>query len=162
MTRVKTLTRTNQGFGRLRRLMTIVHDEIRQRAFQLFKEKGCQPGFELEDWLEAERQVLFCPPAELIETRNEVHIIAAVPGFEARALQVDVFPESITIEGKRQATAKSGEKRLLRQFALPARICPDDVEATLDDEVLRIIVKKEAAAVSPAAVEMKNSRHAVA
>src|SRR6185436_5775691 len=101
MTRVKTLTRTNQGFGRLRRLMTIVHDEIRQRAFQLFKEKGCQPGFELEDWLEAERQVLFCPPAELIETRNEVQIMASVPGFEARELQVDVFPESITIEGKR-------------------------------------------------------------
>jgi HSP20 family molecular chaperone IbpA len=150
--------------------MTIVHDGIRQRAFQLFEEKGCQPGFELEDWLEAERQVLFCPPAELIETRNEVHIIAAVPGFEARALQVDVFPESITIEGKRPATepapgahfSELGEKRLLRQFALPARICPDDVEATLDDGVLRIIVKKEAAAVSPAAVEMKNSRRAAA
>lgn len=162
MTRVRTLTRTNQAFGRLRRLMTIVHDEIRQRAFQLFEEKGCQPGFELEDWLEAERQVPFCPPAELIETRNEVHILAAVPGFEARALQVDVFPESITIEGKRPATAELGEKRLLRQCALPARICPDDVEATLDDGVLRIIVKKEAAAVSPAAVEIRNARHAAA
>jgi hypothetical protein len=33
-----------------------VPDLIRKRAYQLFEERGCQPGHELEDWLQAERE----------------------------------------------------------------------------------------------------------
>ena len=32
--------------------------KIRERAYQLFQERGCAPGFENEDWLRAEREVL--------------------------------------------------------------------------------------------------------
>jgi hypothetical protein len=31
-------------------------DLIRKRAYQLFEERGCQPGHELDDWLRAERE----------------------------------------------------------------------------------------------------------
>ena len=170
MTPVKTLTRTNQALHRLRGLMKTVHDEISQRAFQLFREKGCKPGYELQDWMEAERQVLCCPPAELTETKDEIHIRAAVPGFHVHTLQVDVLPDSITIEGERPARetpdaekihySEFGEIRLLRQFALPARISPDDVEATLDEGVLCVVAKKEAAAVSPIYAEINSRRTA--
>ena len=33
-----------------------VPDLIRKRAYQLFEERGCQPGHELDDWLQAERE----------------------------------------------------------------------------------------------------------
>ena len=31
--------------------------EIRRRAYELYKERGAQPGHELEDWLRAEREL---------------------------------------------------------------------------------------------------------
>ena len=32
--------------------------KIRERAYQLYQERGSTPGFENEDWLRAEREVL--------------------------------------------------------------------------------------------------------
>jgi hypothetical protein len=32
------------------------HDEIARRAYQLFEERGREPGRELEDWFRAERE----------------------------------------------------------------------------------------------------------
>jgi hypothetical protein len=36
---------------------TCVSDLIRQRAYELFEERGHQPGRDIEDWLQAEREV---------------------------------------------------------------------------------------------------------
>jgi hypothetical protein len=32
--------------------------EISRRAYELYQERGCVPGFEQEDWIVAEREVL--------------------------------------------------------------------------------------------------------
>ena len=47
------------------------HDEIAARAFERFLARGGVHGFEVEDWLEAER--------ELIETRTRETAEAVVP-----------------------------------------------------------------------------------
>ena len=33
-------------------------DEIRTRAYEIFLQRGGQPGYELEDWLQAERELV--------------------------------------------------------------------------------------------------------
>ena len=138
---VKLVTSTNHVLHHLRELMNTVHDEVRERAFCVFQLRGCEPGHELEDWLEAEHDVLFSPPCELAETEDQIRITASVPGFGAGTLQVDALPDSITIEGKLEGS----ERRMLRQFALPARIDPDGVEATVDAGILSITARKTAA-----------------
>jgi DUF2934 family protein len=35
--------------------------EIRLRAYEIFLERGAQPGHELEDWLQAERELTAIP-----------------------------------------------------------------------------------------------------
>ena len=35
-----------------------VQESIRSRAYQLFEERGGEPGHDVEDWLEAEAEVL--------------------------------------------------------------------------------------------------------
>ena len=30
---------------------------IRERAYQLFQARGCEPGHQLDDWLQAEREI---------------------------------------------------------------------------------------------------------
>jgi hypothetical protein len=34
------------------------HDEIAQRAYQIYVERGCTPGDPMEDWLRAEQELL--------------------------------------------------------------------------------------------------------
>ena len=33
------------------------HDEIRRRAYEIYVERGALPGQDLEDWLQAEREI---------------------------------------------------------------------------------------------------------
>jgi hypothetical protein len=35
-----------------------LHERIAKRAFELYLERGCRDGCALEDWLDAERQIL--------------------------------------------------------------------------------------------------------
>ena len=32
-------------------------DEVARRAYELFEARGCQPGHDLENWLDAEREL---------------------------------------------------------------------------------------------------------
>jgi hypothetical protein len=33
-------------------------DRIRQRAFHLYESRGSEPGYDMQDWLHAEQQIL--------------------------------------------------------------------------------------------------------
>jgi hypothetical protein len=35
-----------------------LHILIAKRAFELYRTRGCQDGYDLDDWLEAEREIL--------------------------------------------------------------------------------------------------------
>jgi DUF2934 family protein len=40
------------------RLLQSTHkQEIRNRAYEVYLQRGAQPGYELEDWLQAEREL---------------------------------------------------------------------------------------------------------
>jgi Protein of unknown function (DUF2934) len=34
-----------------------LEQEIRNRAYEIYLQRGAQPGFEVEDWLQAEREL---------------------------------------------------------------------------------------------------------
>jgi HSP20 family molecular chaperone IbpA len=151
--------------------MKSVHAEIQKRAVQRLARDG--EGYEIEDCLAAERDVLYSPPCILAESDGEIHVQAAVPLVNAKSLQVDVMPESITIEGRMLTTkARRGDRiylrefggeQLLRQFYLPARIDPKCAKATLENGVLDITVKKAAMSLaSPIVEEVKSAKHSAA
>src|SRR5690348_13536022 len=157
---VKTVNSATEALAHLADLMKSVCDEVRERAYRLFLEKGGRDGHDLEDWLTAERELLCAPPCELTENQHEIRIKAEVPGFDANSLQVDVLPTSITIEGYVEKKQESKEvktrsqKRLLRQFELPARIDPQHVKATLEKDLLEVVAKKEVSTVTPIVKEV--------
>lgn len=166
---VKTLNSPRRVLNHLAHLMKSIHGKIRARAFQ--QQHG--EGHELEDWLAAEREVLYSPRCILTETPDEIHLQAAVPCMDAKSLQVDVMPHSITIEGRMAKTkACLGEKihlrefgaeQVLRQLDLPARINPKRAKATLENGVLDITARKSAVVVSvPIVEEVKNAKHSAA
>src|SRR5579872_2067351 len=145
---VKTVNSPRRVLNHLAHLMKFVHEQIRARAFQ--QRDG--EGHGLEDWLAAERDVLYSPPCILTETPDKIRLQVAVPCVDAKSLQVDVMPHSITIEGRMLKTKTCvgerihlrgfGGKQLLRQLDSPARINPKYAKATLENGVLNITARK--------------------
>ena len=43
--------------GRERLLHSTREQEIKDRAYEIYLQRGAQPGYELEDWLQAEREL---------------------------------------------------------------------------------------------------------
>src|SRR2546427_13190561 len=91
---VKTVNSPRRVLNHLAQLMKSVHEKIRARAFQ--QQHG--EGHKLEDWLEAERDVLYSPPCIVTEAQTEIHLQAARPGADAKSLALDVSPHASTVQ----------------------------------------------------------------
>jgi hypothetical protein len=54
-TQMQKAVRQEPAIETLRRKVT--DEEIRQRAYEIYLARGATPGFELNDWLDAEREL---------------------------------------------------------------------------------------------------------
>jgi len=129
-------------------------EAVRQRTFEMFLDRGNTEGQDVRDWLDAERELLWSPPAELVEKKNEFQLRIAVPGFEAGEIDVSALPDAIIVGAgaKKETTKKDGDvhiaelssRKVFRRVDLPH---PTDVEkatATLANGILQLTVPKAA------------------
>jgi HSP20 family molecular chaperone IbpA len=131
-----------------------VYDSIALRAFDIFETNGRWFGRELDDWLQAESQLLHPVHLEIAESDDNLSVRAEVPGFSTKELEINVEPRRLTITGKHEAKEESKKgktiysercaKEILRSFDLPAEIDSSKVTATLKDGVLNIELPKAA------------------
>ena len=124
--------------------------EVRHRAFHYFQGRGQDSGHDWDDWLRARREVLWKPPAEMVQNRSAIVLRVAVPGFGPKSLQVTATVDCIVIQGTE--THSHGEldarltfcefgQQLFRRFDLPEQINPDTVSATLDQGILEVFAR---------------------
>jgi HSP20 family molecular chaperone IbpA len=118
--------------------MESIAGKIRARAYELFLMRGCSPGLDLEDWLQAERQLMWMPDTELIEKDREFQARIDVSGLEPRDISVIALPDSIVL----QAEPKSKEAKLFQRVAFSTPIDVDKVTARLDKSVLEVSAPK--------------------
>jgi len=127
-------------------------DATQRRAFDLFNQRGAWPGAELDDWLRAEREMMWSPQSELIEDDKEIRIQVAAPGLDVRQIHVTALPQSIIVKGETRHKHEGGggaiqfcefsEKNLFRRFELNGPIDVDRVTATLDNGMLHIVAPR--------------------
>ncbi len=123
-------------------------EEVERRAFDLFEKRGREFGHELEDWFNAEHEVLGWPAGELAEKDGAYEMRISLPGFEAKEVEVTATPNEIEVhaetkEEKREEKAnvlwtEFGSNDVYRRFALPNSINVDKVTANLENGLLRI------------------------
>jgi len=118
--------------------MESIAGKIRQRAYDLFLSRGASPGLELEDWLQAERQLMWMPDTQLIEKDREFQARIDVSGLEPRDIRVIAKPDSIVL----LAEPKSQEARLFQRFAFSTPIDVDRVTAKIEKGVLEVSAPK--------------------
>ena len=125
-----------------------LHHEISQRAYDLFRNGGMRLSGALEDWLNAERELVWKPAVELRRKDNQFEVLAAMAGVEPKDLDVRVTPEDVLIsaniehehaaeEGAVRVCEFSGGK-LFRAIHFPEKIDPNSVKAEYRNGLLRL------------------------
>ena len=92
-------------------------------------------------------------PALDISERTDAYLVTVeLPGVKLDDLEITLEDGLLTIQGDRQFTSESSEEQyhrverssgaFRRSITLPAQIMADEVEASMEDGVLRILVPK--------------------
>jgi HSP20 family molecular chaperone IbpA len=123
---------------------------IERRAHQIFEGRGHEHGHDLEDWLQAEREINSDPTVRIETGDTSVAITLATPGYDADHLTVSIAPGSVVVEGKTELRKSSEEdgvtvsevsaQTLFRQIPLPGMADVDAATADFHGRELRITV----------------------
>jgi HSP20 family protein len=126
-----------------------LHQAISQRAHELFR-NGESWGGALADWLSAERELVSKPAVELRQKDGRFELLAALPGIEAKDIDVQITPDEVLIkaESSRENRIESGAVRLtefgrgrvFRSVRFPETIDPDTAKAEYKNGILRVTV----------------------
>ncbi len=72
------------------------HQEIAARAYQLYLERGRQNGYDVDDWLQAEYELMELPIRKLAEMEAPLPVKASKPAPRKRSL-VDVVQAAMML-----------------------------------------------------------------
>lgn len=127
-------------------------ERIRERAFEIFKGRGGGDGFDKEDWLNAERDLLCSCESDLVEQDGKFEVRMNAPGFDPGEVKVTALPDALIVRASSSHTHEKnednvrfcefGRKTLFRRFDLPAPIDIDKVTADLNKGVLHLTAAK--------------------
>lgn len=124
-----------------------IRRQITERAFDNFNRRGAAFGSALDDWLAAEREIVWKPPVEVSESGDEFLVEAALAGVDAKQLDVQVTPDEILIRGEATHQHSSdqtvhicefGPGKLFREICFPQKVDPDKARADYRDGLLRV------------------------
>jgi len=126
-----------------------MEDRIMRRAYEIFHGTGSAFGNDLDNWLSAERELIWKPAIELKEENNQFQLKVAVAGVDPKELTVEVTSEGLLVKGETK-TEKKEEKgevhtsefqsgSLFRSIRFPKKIDADKVKAELKNGLLTVV-----------------------
>jgi HSP20 family protein len=125
-----------------------MQDRITRRAYEIFSENGGIFGRDIDDWLQAERELVWTPAVELTEKDSEFLLEVAAPGVNSKDLNIEVTADDILIKADvhHEHKEKEGEVHvcefahgnLFRSIHLPKKIDPEKVKAEFKNGMLTL------------------------
>ena len=129
---------------------------LARRAYEIFDNNGRIFGRDLDNWLQAERELLHPVALNIHENDEAFTVKAEVPGFTEKEIEVALENGRLTITGKRESSkeetkgktvcAERRSDQLLRIVDLPAEIDAGKATATLKNGILELNLPKIAKA----------------
>jgi HSP20 family molecular chaperone IbpA len=137
-----------------------IHDMIAVRAHELFERRGCLPGHDVDDWIQAERQLIYLCRYEMDESKEAIILRVMLPGsFTPEQLKISIEPRRLIVSGEKDVEVsrshregtltESKPRHIFRVRDLPFDVDPSTTTATLKNELLEIFLPKVAAGVKP-------------
>jgi HSP20 family protein len=125
-----------------------LHQTISRRAYDLFRNGETLWSNPLTDWLTAEHELVSKPAVELRQKDSQFEVLAALPGVEAKDLDLQITPEHVLIkvETAHEHAADAGTVHLcefeggkiFRSVHFPEKIDPDSAKAEYRNGMLRL------------------------
>ena len=125
-----------------------IQDRILRRAYDLFVGNGGAPGKDLENWLTAERELVWKPAIELTEDNNVFKLKMAATGIDPKDLQIEVTPEDLLVKAETRHEHKEDKGAvhkcefecgsLFRTVHFPRKVDPDLVKAEFNNGLLTL------------------------
>lgn len=127
-------------------------DSVARRAYEIFESKGPPWGHDLEDWLQAERELFHPAHISVSESAAGLSIRAELPGFNAKEVEVNIEGRRVTISARREAREEKKDKKsifseycsnqVLRVVDLPTDVKVAESKANIRDGVLTLELPK--------------------
>jgi HSP20 family molecular chaperone IbpA len=118
------------------------YEFVARRAYEKFLLRGGEPGRELEDWLSAERELLFPISVDIEESEDFVRALAAAPGFSAAEIGVGIEPRWLAIIAYRDSPGEPHPAQVFSIHQLPAEVDPARVTMIFSEGLLGIRMPK--------------------
>jgi HSP20 family molecular chaperone IbpA len=106
-----------------------MYDRITQRAYEIFLERGGTCTLDLDDWLTAERELLWKPDVHVEDTNQHIIVTIRLGVVHPPDVRLTVSPQAMLL----QADASPTVKRLFRTVQFSRRIDVHKAEATYAD-----------------------------
>jgi HSP20 family molecular chaperone IbpA len=161
---VKTFQPFEPGADRLMEHISNVIEQIRCRAFELSTLHPEEGLHGLDDWVQAENELLACQRSEVREEANQFVTEVDAAEFEPKDLKVFLLGNDLMIEGTSRIERKVGETEIetsgrsikVRAF-LPDAFDPATLKAELHEGLLRVTADKRHAETTGLPVERSNA-----
>src|ERR1700734_797225 len=90
-----------------------------------------------------QRRATFAPPCDIYENKDEILILADVPGVTTESVAINLDKDQLTIEAQRTDVGADEEpSHFRRAFVVPRGIDGDKITANLQNGVLRVTLQK--------------------
>src|SRR5215813_5051737 len=128
--------------------MKELHSRIARRAYEIYLQRGSLIGHDLDNWLDAEQELVWRPAVEILEKDNQFIIQVAIAGLEPGDFTVRMTEEHLLIKSEQMHTYRDGrgivhvcEFRsgpVFRIIHFPKRVDPATVEVGYRNGLLRL------------------------
>ncbi|HET6143310.1 MAG TPA: DUF2934 domain-containing protein [Candidatus Acidoferrales bacterium] len=120
---------------------------IAQRAYEIYQSRGGEHGFDQDDWLKAEGELLPRFDVDYDVSASSLRLTAHVPGFDAADLEVEVGHQRAVVCGIHLNSGQTADnhhrhKKVMRIIDLPFDVDPESAQATLRSETLQIVLPR--------------------
>ena len=133
-------------------ISTIIHQAISRRAYQIFESRGREPGHDLDDWRQAESEVLRPLCCGSLDLHDRITLTVDASCFEKGEVEIHVEPHFLAISGKAcpckatnlSDTTPQGLRGQMIFLArnLPVDIIPTGVKAWFKGPILEVSLPK--------------------
>ncbi|HLI30392.1 MAG TPA: DUF2934 domain-containing protein [Terriglobia bacterium] len=124
-----------------------IQKAIAYRAYEMYEAKGRSHGHDMEDWFDAERDLIKPSNIQITDAGSEIGVRAGVPGFQAEDIQIGVSSRKLIIWGQAPRPGAASRRNLLQMLAeieLPCAVDAKRSSATVTNETLDFKAAKQA------------------
>lgn len=130
-----------------------MREAVAHRAYEIFERRGHAHGRDIDDWLQAESELLRRFPHTVAQTNGAFVVFTELPGlWSADELVVGVEPRRLIVCGEREAQVtyshesgtrmESRTQSFVRVLDLPVEVDPARTTASLVEKTLEIVMPK--------------------